>query len=602
MTPMDWSYYADLLWHFSVPLEVVPDVAAWLVCLGLAVSLVRFVVFRRPRLCALSALAWLGWLSWQAIFVSGIQALHSAKRRGLAAIEATDHFAQHLLALVKAWTDFFLPFMMDVFRWCLKLYKKMTMRQRLLVLFVAISGFTIYEAYRMFRRHKLLIMHVLFHLSFLVGGPLLWYSSGLLPPHVLVLVVTHLITTIPAFFSLLVISNADDAGKGSAPSRSRQSRYEQSVIPTTNVKMHRLWLSYWACWPALAVFEAGVGAVPKLVQAGNSDSLQIELQRALLTFVVWLQFWQGSRMLHYTVQSMLFNTSFLEYIARFFGARGLWLLSILRGGLWAGVSPTNGFRVFGMLKAISSRLWLACVGLAILVGVVFLLVTLFYRALSVVSSVATMLLWLCAASDSADTLTNHAEDFYTKKLSFWVLAMIWEACTKLPYVGVILRLFTPFAFSLWILAGEAVLRRLILPSFRIVAVPLLAIGNLLVGLFRAGGANNGAELREGAELQDGDDDDGADAIDQPDTPSVGDTGGEPRSGSPQADSAGASNEASELTRRRVAANSDVSATGGLEDDVLPMDGADTGGTGVPEADEAAAPPKGKKEKGSRKNR
>merc|ERR1719491_148151 len=76
--------------------------------------------------------------------------------------------------------------------------------------------------------------------------------------------------------------------------------------------------------------------------------------------------------------------------------------------------------------------------------------------------------------------------------------MIWEAATRLPYVGVILRLFTPFAFSLWLLAGDVVLRRLILPSFRLVSAPLLLIASLLPTLSRPTSLH-GNELANGGD-------------------------------------------------------------------------------------------------------
>lgn len=556
----NWSYYAERLWHLSVPLEAVPEVAAWLVCGALTLWLGRFIIFRRPYACALSALAWAGWLTWQALCVSGMQAVYSAKRRGLAALEATDNFAQHLVGLVRAWTDFFLPFLSDVCRWAIRLWKKTTLNQRLIVGFILLSCYSILQAVRIFRQHRQRIMHVLFHLSFLVVGPLLWYSSGFLTPHLLIESVTHLITTFPTLISLLVISNAADNEAKKKADRRRSTG--QSIVPSTNLQMQRLWLSYWACWPTLAVFEAGVSTIPKLLHSENSQSMQIDLMRALLTFVVWLQFWQGSRLLHSTFQSVLFDTSLLEYFFRFFGARGLWVLGIIRGGLWAGASPAGGMRAWGLIRRLTSQLWLFILGLAVFGLVMFALFTLFYRALNVVSNVATMLLWLCAASDSADTLTNDAEDFYSKKLSFWVLAMIWEAATRLPYVGVILRLFTPFAFSLWLLAGDTVLRRLILPTFRLVLAPVLLIANLLPTLSRPTGPN-GNELT-----------------------SAGD--GSPTNSDLALEPAGDS----EIHQMHPSVEDDdrstASATGGAEDDVAPVDGSGTGASD-PSAQDDAGP-------------
>lgn len=468
MVSMDWIYYAEVVWRVAPPLERIPDLAAWLVCAALALWLIRFVVFWRPRSCVLGIGAWLSWLTWQAAFVNGYRALELAYERGLRAVEATDLFSQHLLALVKAWIHFFLPFMSDVWWSAVSLYRKMTLRQRLILCAISLVTYALLEAARLFRRHSRFVMHLFFHASFLVGGPLLWYGCGRLPPEWLPWCLAHTITTIPTLFSLVTISCAppQPVDPELSPRSPTSARSRVPAFPTTNTELHRLWLSYWACWPALAVFEAGVsGVVPRLTFQNTSTVwLQAELQRALLTFCVWLQFWQGSRLLQYTMQALLFNTSILEYILGFFGARGMQALSLLRGGMSAsGVSPMGTFRVVRWLTMLSKRLWILCLAAVFIAAVVFALVRVFYKAFAVVSSVATLMLWLCAASDSADTLTRYAEEIYSKKLCFWVLAMLWEAITTLPYVGVLLRLFTPFAFSVWLLAGEMVMRRLCLP-------------------------------------------------------------------------------------------------------------------------------------------
>lgn len=466
---MDFIYYAELVWRVAPPLELIPDVAAWLFCAGLAVWLIRFVIFWRPRSCIVAVGAWLSWLAWQAIFVNGFRALELSYERGIKALEATDLFSQHLLALIKAWIHFFLPFLYDIWWSLFSVYKKMTLRQRLLACIITMVTYAMVEAVRLFRRHSRFVMHLFFHASFLVGGPMVWYGSGRLASEWLPWCLTHTITTIPTLFSLLTISCAPpskaDATPSSPPSPA-SARSRVPALPTTNIELHRLWLSYWACWPALAVFEAGVsGVVPRLtIPNTNTVWLQAELQRALLTFCIWLQFWQGSRLLQYTMQSLLFNTSILEYILGFFGARGMQALSLVRSGVTSsGVSPMGTFRAMRWLSGLTKRLWICCLMLACIAAIMFAVVRVFYKAFAVVSSIATLMLWLCAASDSADTLTRYAEDIYSKKLCFWVLAMIWEALTMAPYIGVLLRLFTPFAFSVWLLAGEMVMRRLFLP-------------------------------------------------------------------------------------------------------------------------------------------
>mmetsp|Transcript_127705 Transcript_127705/g.238692 ORF Transcript_127705/g.238692 Transcript_127705/m.238692 type:complete len:563 (+) Transcript_127705:93-1781(+) len=495
---MDRVYYAELVWRVAPPLEHIPDVVAWLFCAALAVWLIRFVIFWRPKSCMVGAGAWLSWLAWQAVCVNGFRALELAYERGIKALEATDLFSQHLLALIKAWTHFFLPFMSDMWWSAFSLYKKMTLRQRLIVAGISLVTYAMLEAVRLFRRHSRFVMHLFFHASFLVGGPLLWYGCGRLPSEWLPWCLTHAITTIPTLFSLLTISCAPPPKADATPSTPTSARSRVPAFPTTNIELHRLWLSYWACWPALAVFEAGVsGIVPRLTLPNTSTVwLQAELQRALLTFCVWLQFWQGSRLLQFTMQSLLFNTSILEYILGFFGARGMQALSLVRSGVTSsGVSPMGTFRAVRWLTSLTKRLWIFCAALVCIAAIVFAIVRVFYKAFAVVSSIATLMLWLCAASDSADTLTRYAEDIYSKKLCFWVLAMTWEALTTAPYIGVLLRLFTPFAFSVWLLAGEMVMRRLFLPILGLGTRIITSVVSL-VG-FGSAGDDNSASVSKG---------------------------------------------------------------------------------------------------------
>lgn len=591
---MDLSYYIESAWRLSPPLEHVPDAAAWIFCVALALWLIHFVVFWRPRSCMLGLGAWLTWLAWQATWVNGFRALELAYDRGIRAKEATDLFSQQLLALAKAWIHFFLPFLSDMWWSAVVLYKKMSVRHRLLVCGFLLVGYAIMEALRLFQRHSRLVMHLFFHASFLVGGPLLWYGCGHMPPEWLPWCLTHAITTVPTALSLLTLSCASQTSISSPSeprSPSRTSRSRVPAFPTTNIELHRLWLSYWACWPALAVFEAGVSVVvPRLTLPSAGDTwlqgfrgrmMQAELQRGLLTFCVWLQFWQGSRLLQYTMQSLLFKTSILEYILGFFGTRGLQALSIFRGGLTSsGISPMGGLRIVRWISSLTKRLWVVCIALAGLAVVVLALIRLFYRAVSVVSGVATLMLWLCAASDSADTLARYAEDMYSKKLSFWVLAMLWEALTALPLAGVLLRLFTPFAFSVWLLAGEMVMRRLVLPvtclgtrtTYAIVSIPLSAlraIGFSSDSGSTSVGAVEDVEDDEGAEDGDDGDDDSSDAAD---------------------DSVGISQGSSDSADILQGASAKVGATGELEttEDVdednvdadTGGDAADTGGDGA----------------------
>eukprot|EP00928_Gymnodinium_smaydae_P061625 TRINITY_DN45666_c0_g1_i1.p1 TRINITY_DN45666_c0_g1~~TRINITY_DN45666_c0_g1_i1.p1 ORF type:complete len:658 (+),score=170.09 TRINITY_DN45666_c0_g1_i1:162-2135(+) len=466
---MDLVNLPDLvehLWRISIPLELVPDFTAVVFCALCGLWILRFIITWRPRLCLLCASSWLLWLVCQVLY-NGADVLYETHRRWCRAFDVTENYAHALVELIRAWTDFFLPFLSDVARWVLRFVRSLSVRQRLGLCFAGISVYTVVEAFRFVKRHTRKIKTVLFHGSFLVGGPLIWYGSGLLSPEWLSSVLTQAITAVPAVLSALVLSRAlllrDASPKGARRAAARADGDE----PSAGMAPMRLWLSYWSCWPLLAVLEAALDVLPSLVAlSGSAPSLQFELRRAMLTLIVWLQFWQGSKLLQFTLESLLRSTSILDFVGNF-GGRGVQLLRGLGGrggGLGAAAaSSRSSWRMIRWLSSMGSKLWMLGIGAVVVAMVLAVLVWLFYSAVSLMSRILTLAVWVFAALDTADTLANHVEDFYSKKLSFWVLATFWGAIASMPYTGAVLRIFTPVAFSLWLVAGEVVFKRALNP-------------------------------------------------------------------------------------------------------------------------------------------
>merc|ERR1719473_2690577 len=97
----------------------------------------------------------------------------------------------------------------------------------------------------------------------------------------------------------------------------------------------------------------------------------------------------------------------------------------------------------------------------VVVGVIAITWT-FYHALRLVCDVLTLLTVCFAAIDSAGLVFKGSKDFYIKRLSFWVLLQIWKTFSQVPILGSCLTLATPIAFSLFFLAGDHLLRWLLI--------------------------------------------------------------------------------------------------------------------------------------------
>merc|ERR1712096_593191 len=76
-----------------------------------------------------------------------------------------------------------------------------------------------------------------------------------------------------------------------------------------------MWLSYWTCWPMAKLLEVSVLndlILFNYLQTSHAkyldtppEQLCAELQRAALVFIIWLQFWQGSRIFYHMTQYLI---------------------------------------------------------------------------------------------------------------------------------------------------------------------------------------------------------------------------------------------------------------------------------------------------------
>lgn len=289
--------------------------------------------------------------------------------------------------------------------------------------------------------------------------------------------------------------------------------------PLSNLELRKLCLSYWACWPAVALLKVLVAAAPRIVAlpgggagGGDRDSerFRSELQRAMLVVVLWLQVWQGSRLLLFSMHSLFPSTKIMEYLAASFGSTGKKGLAVVRSG-GDGLAPSSLFSILNQLRSTdgvigrvyrfvsttaSASLSFALIGVTLIA-----LAWLVYGSLRLVGSAATIAVWFFAALDSADTMMSGAQEMYNRKLCFWVLAAFWQILSTVPYIGALLRLFTPFVFSLCLVAGEPILNYVVFPVL-VRLRGLATLQGLLLGsvLGRNGGGDAAASGAESSAI------------------------------------------------------------------------------------------------------
>lgn len=505
-------------WQLALYVEKdLPDVLVWILILTSAISLVR-LFFRRlgPRVCLAAALTWMTWLGLQ-VWQDGASAWQSMLERGQLALKATQRFAQDGLVMVQAWLYFFLPFLKDLCRHLALLWGSLSPRSRRVLIGSGFAGYVLLVAVSRlvtaFRKRQRAMRRalgiVVFHSSFLLLGPVIWQLAGMLPEPWLPGVLEQLLTTVPTFCSLLALGwrplakpmvsvhtkngeEADAAGntplRGARFSRltSMFSRRGADVLANARAdaskntpsqtlegssEAQRLWLAYWATWPLLVALEPLLLLALRLPALElEVETVQVDLRRGLVVFVLWLQLWHGSRLMQGMLRWLFANSPLTDVLLCLGGEPLAWLKALLRGGLKN--TPGGMMNSLWLIQVIWRRRWLLWISAALATFLFLLAAYLFHRTLRFLNDLTTVALWLLAAVDSAEALTQR-EPAYERKLAFWILARLWTAATCLPMVGEILRLFTAPAFAVFLAApGEILLRRVMIPLLTLASTPV----------------------------------------------------------------------------------------------------------------------------------
>ncbi|CAE7796398.1 unnamed protein product [Symbiodinium sp. CCMP2456] len=528
----DWRKIADLAKDvLSLLEEEWPEVIAWLVVGSGPAWVLYVVVVRRPRSSAAAAVAWATWLAVQ-VSTQGFGALDVTRKRALVALQATHEVAQKSVVMVEAWIIVFLPFVADLWRHSRSAWNALSLPARLVLVGVPVglylTALVVRRIIRACRRRKeglrKAIKSVLFHGSFVMACPLLWFSTGRVSIWWLNVLLTHVLTTVPTVGSLVALGWQPlfDAGAGTASAtaiedvqghpalpwrapgapgnansmgtlevastavRPRRRSHRRAAVDTPAARPAspsslRLWLSYWASWPLLQLLEQGLPALLELQVLGVKQvaEVQSQLRRALIVYVLWLLVWKGSRVQLAVLRFTLGRCRVLEILPGLLGVHGLQILNMLRGGT-EGVPVPSTANMFLAFQSIFRRGWRILAAGAAACALLVASVVLFYRLVSVTNRALTALIWVFAAMDTADTLAADAgEILLARKLAFWAVAMLWSALVQLPFVGVGLRLFTPVVFALLMVASETILRRVVQPLLELLTARLGRLPSLV---------------------------------------------------------------------------------------------------------------------------
>ncbi|CAK9064079.1 Hypothetical protein SCF082_LOCUS33062 [Durusdinium trenchii] len=288
-----------------------PEAMAWLVVASGPAYVLRMVLCR-PRISGASLALWCAWLGLE-VLQKGRGVFEVTHQRWATAIQATREVVQKSVVMVEAWIVVFLPFVSDIWRKTRSIWFSLSFRLKLVLVLGPLSFWLLWVLLKRllnaFQRRRSAMKQalgaLLFHGSFLLSCPVLWYVSGCLTPGQQHFGLRHLLTTVPTLGSLLALGwrpapevsqllalQASDApplalperqaASGSARRRSRArsppvppavpERHEAPLEIEVSASTQRFWLSYWASWPLLMLLEGGLPSLLDLLDVPEAPS------------------------------------------------------------------------------------------------------------------------------------------------------------------------------------------------------------------------------------------------------------------------------------------------------------------------------------------
>lgn len=412
------------------------------------------LISRRPR--AVSAM--IG--SWFAFFVVDLMAgrgpaacLKEATERGIEAFQASREVAHSLVKFFVAWLRLLMPVLADIATLLAASWDKLTPRQRLLLCASVLSVYAVLLTFRVIRRHSSTINGFLFQTAFFLVGPFVWILTGFLSPRCLHWSWTVVLLVLPTLLSF------DASRRRLVKQEPNHPQHNAGVLATlrSSEEWCRMWLSFWACWPLLMILRFATQRLPQVLPEYWDDEflLPSELDRAFIVLTLWVQFWQGSFLINHTLRSfsVMLNLGIL--------AAPCALAKRLASTFWLGPRASTLLDVSRFLSSSSSMFGQSVIMMVVL-GIVIVTWT-FYQAFRLACGIMTLAALFFVAMESANVAISSSGDLYVKRLSFWVFLQIWTTLVQTPIVGAGLGLATPIVMSFFFLAGDHLLRWLLIP-------------------------------------------------------------------------------------------------------------------------------------------
>mmetsp|Transcript_29171 Transcript_29171/g.67843 ORF Transcript_29171/g.67843 Transcript_29171/m.67843 type:complete len:533 (+) Transcript_29171:102-1700(+) len=451
------------------------------ICSAFLLYLLCLLILGRPRTCVGFLSAWCSWVVLDVLVGRGWeQSISGIMQRGAHCYRASRTFAAGLVDLVVALLDVLAPFLSDAVHLLQRVWHRLGRRQRLWCFGVGLLAYSAIEAARAFSRNTGTLKRAAFEVSFLAVAPLLWFGSGLLSAGVLQQVLACMISVVPVALSFahvwLTVPKEVQPGHSDASEKDVRRQAHET---------RKMWLSYWVCWPMLQLLYLAVQWLPQREQVTVSVT---EMQQVLLVIVVWLQFWQAERLLSFLRVVGVANctklpTELINQLRK--------RLSFLFGGFFSFGRSSDPKASPGVSVALERQLEMASRAgkwqrflevflqgssvsvLACLLGLA-ILALLFEKAVRLLTDLMNIAIFFFAATDSADVVFGSSEDFYLKRLCFWVLAISWNILLGVPMLRDALHLISPLALGLFFLAGESILRFLLIPPVETISSSLVS--------------------------------------------------------------------------------------------------------------------------------